>query len=73
VPPHCEMQRTATGYYDAFIASVGVGSRWMPGPIVVVSVMERMKTPFAPAGFALCDNIRDGAPIRMGEPLMRLP
>ena len=28
---------------------------------------------FAPADFALCDNIRDGAPIRMGEPLMRLP
>jgi phosphatidylserine decarboxylase len=28
---------------------------------------------FAPRGFALCDNIRDGAAIRMGEPLMRLP
>ena len=28
---------------------------------------------FAPHGFALCDNIRDGAAIRMGEPLMRLP
>ncbi|MGO8924805.1 MAG: archaetidylserine decarboxylase [Xanthobacteraceae bacterium] len=28
---------------------------------------------FAPDGFALCDNIRDGAAIRMGEPLMRLP
>jgi phosphatidylserine decarboxylase len=28
---------------------------------------------FAPEGFALCDNIRDGAVIRMGEPLMRLP
>jgi len=28
---------------------------------------------FAPHGFALCDNIRDGATIRMGEPLMRLP
>jgi phosphatidylserine decarboxylase len=28
---------------------------------------------FAPQGFALCDNIRDGAAIRMGEPLMRLP
>jgi phosphatidylserine decarboxylase len=28
---------------------------------------------FAPAGFALCDNIRDGARVRMGEPLMRLP
>ena len=28
---------------------------------------------FAPEGFALCDNIRDGAAIRMGEPLMRLP
>jgi len=27
---------------------------------------------FAPEGFALCDNIRDGAAIRMGEPLMRL-
>jgi phosphatidylserine decarboxylase len=28
---------------------------------------------FAPEGFALCDNIRDGAMIRMGEPLMHLP
>ena len=28
---------------------------------------------FTPDGFALCDNIRDGAAIRMGEPLMRLP
>jgi phosphatidylserine decarboxylase len=28
---------------------------------------------FAPHGFALCDNLRDGAAIRMGEPLMRLP
>ena len=28
---------------------------------------------FAPEGFALCDTIRDGAAIRMGEPLMRLP
>jgi phosphatidylserine decarboxylase len=27
---------------------------------------------FAPEGFALCDNIRNGAAIRMGEPLMRL-
>jgi phosphatidylserine decarboxylase len=28
---------------------------------------------FAPEGFALCDTIRDGARVRMGEPLMRLP
>jgi phosphatidylserine decarboxylase len=28
---------------------------------------------FAPHGFALCDNLRDGAAIRMGEPLMRFP
>ena len=28
---------------------------------------------FAPDGFALCDNVRDGAVIRMGQPLMRLP
>jgi len=27
---------------------------------------------FAPAGFTLCDNVRDGATIRMGQPLMRL-
>jgi phosphatidylserine decarboxylase len=27
---------------------------------------------FAPDGFALCDNIHDGAAIRVGEPLMRL-
>jgi phosphatidylserine decarboxylase len=27
---------------------------------------------FAPDGFALCDNIRDGAAIRVGQPLMRL-
>ena len=27
---------------------------------------------FAPDGFALCDNVRDGAAIRMGQPLMRL-
>jgi phosphatidylserine decarboxylase len=28
---------------------------------------------FAPEGFALCHNIREGAGVRMGEPLMRLP
>jgi phosphatidylserine decarboxylase len=28
---------------------------------------------FAPDGFALCDNIREGAGVKMGEPLMRLP
>jgi phosphatidylserine decarboxylase len=27
---------------------------------------------FAPDGFALCGNIRDGATIRVGQPLMRL-
>lgn len=28
---------------------------------------------FAPAGFKLCEDVRDGAHIRMGMPLMRLP
>jgi phosphatidylserine decarboxylase len=28
---------------------------------------------FAPKGFALCDNVCEGAAIRMGQPLMRLP
>jgi phosphatidylserine decarboxylase len=28
---------------------------------------------FAPAGFAFCDGVREGATIRMGEPLMRVP
>ena len=28
---------------------------------------------FAPEGFALCDNVQEGAAIRMGEPLMRMP
>ena len=28
---------------------------------------------FAPDGFALCANVREGAIIRMGQPLMRLP
>jgi phosphatidylserine decarboxylase len=28
---------------------------------------------FAPDGFALCDGVEEGARIRMGEPLMRLP
>jgi phosphatidylserine decarboxylase len=28
---------------------------------------------FAPESFALADNIRDGATVRVGEPLMRLP
>jgi phosphatidylserine decarboxylase len=27
---------------------------------------------FAPGEFALCDNVRDGATIRMGQPLMRM-
>lgn len=27
---------------------------------------------FAPEGFALCPNVREGAPIHMGEPLLRL-
>jgi phosphatidylserine decarboxylase len=28
---------------------------------------------FAPDGYTLCDDVRDGARIRMGEPLMRMP
>jgi phosphatidylserine decarboxylase len=28
---------------------------------------------FAPEDFVLCDNVRDGARVRVGEPLMRLP
>jgi phosphatidylserine decarboxylase len=28
---------------------------------------------FAPEGYALCDDVREGARIRMGQPLMRLP
>lgn len=28
---------------------------------------------FAPKGFHLCDQLRIGAPLRMGQPLMRLP
>jgi phosphatidylserine decarboxylase len=28
---------------------------------------------FAPDGFTLCDNVRDGAVVRMGQPLLRLP
>ncbi len=28
---------------------------------------------FAPDGFALCDGVRDGKAIRVGEPLLRLP
>jgi phosphatidylserine decarboxylase len=28
---------------------------------------------FAPDGFALCENVREGATLRMGRPLMRLP
>jgi phosphatidylserine decarboxylase len=28
---------------------------------------------FAPDGFSLCDNVREGAVIRMGQPLLRLP
>jgi phosphatidylserine decarboxylase len=28
---------------------------------------------FAPSGFSLCDGLRDGATMRMGQPLMRLP
>ena len=28
---------------------------------------------FAPEGFSLCDSVREGATIRMGQPLMRLP
>jgi phosphatidylserine decarboxylase len=28
---------------------------------------------FAPDGFALCPSVREGAVIRMGQPLMRLP
>jgi phosphatidylserine decarboxylase len=28
---------------------------------------------FAPENFSLCENVREGATIRMGQPLMRLP
>ena len=28
---------------------------------------------FAPRGFALCEKVRDGAVIRVGQPLLRLP
>jgi phosphatidylserine decarboxylase len=27
----------------------------------------------APDGFSMCENVREGSIIRMGEPLMRLP
>jgi phosphatidylserine decarboxylase len=56
------------------------------GPNVMACAMEARKgdelgwfehgstiIAFAPEGFALCDNIADGARLRMGEPLMRLP
>jgi phosphatidylserine decarboxylase len=28
---------------------------------------------FAPRGFTMCDGVHEGAQIRMGRPLMRLP
>jgi phosphatidylserine decarboxylase len=28
---------------------------------------------FAPGDFELCENIREGETVRMGQPLMRLP
>jgi phosphatidylserine decarboxylase len=28
---------------------------------------------FAPAGFALCEGVEEGTPIRMGRALMRVP
>jgi phosphatidylserine decarboxylase len=28
---------------------------------------------FAPEQFALCDNVHEGAMVRVGQPLMRLP
>jgi phosphatidylserine decarboxylase len=28
---------------------------------------------FAPADFVVCDGVQEGATIRMGEPLMRMP
>lgn len=28
---------------------------------------------FAPAGFAICDNVRSGSVVRMGQPLLQLP
>ncbi len=28
---------------------------------------------FAPSEFTLCDQVREGATIRMGQPLLRLP
>jgi len=28
---------------------------------------------FAPKGFALCENVREGTVVRMGQPLMRVP
>jgi phosphatidylserine decarboxylase len=28
---------------------------------------------FAPEDFALCENVREGARLRVGQPLMRLP
>ena len=28
---------------------------------------------FAPDGFEFCDNVREGAAIQMGQPLLRLP
>ena len=28
---------------------------------------------FAPAGFALCPGVREGEPMRMGQPLLQMP
>src|SRR5262245_1004714 len=47
------------------LASKGQELRWFQhGSTIIV---------FAPDGFTLCDDVREGATIRMGQPLMRLP
>ena len=62
--PGCGGGRAATVDCDARFAK-GDEMGWFEHGSTIVAL--------APDGFSLCDNVREGATIRVGQPLMRLP
>jgi hypothetical protein len=48
---------------------------WHPqvnGVVRTLTSLARTAILFAPPDFSLCERVREGATIRMGEPLMRM-
>jgi phosphatidylserine decarboxylase len=59
------LRQLGTDFYPGADVDKGQEIGWFEhGSTIVV---------FAPDGFSLCDNVREGEVIRLGQPLMRVP